>query len=346
MKKSNSRQAEKKIRKYIIGGKGVMRVFAWIFAVATVLLLLRCTAFRRTTDVADAVPFDPTVESDDYVYLDVVGVSSWICKYTTNNSYTVTYYAAEDVDGYLYILKMTPADYAKLAVQHQWWDSDKTGSMPKPYRLYGSSSHISADKLADCADSFVLGIDEFKDYFGTYALDVGSSPAEDSNAMFVVFTGICGLACLAFAYVTRYIFGGAKRALKLLRKRGELEQAAAELESSAAMPAGMDIARVTEHYVFGKSTGSVISYDDILRIYTSNVYNKGRVAASSVMVSTIDKKRITAASVAKGDASVAYIDSILSAILQHKSDVIVGWDKATNKAYAQLVKELKTKKKQ
>ena len=82
MKNTGSKQAEKKIRKYLIGKNSYWNVLAWLLAAGTLALLSMCTVFAKKDVDSDAMRFDPVNSGyKDYVYLDIYGISDWMYKY-------------------------------------------------------------------------------------------------------------------------------------------------------------------------------------------------------------------------------------------------------------------------
>ena len=341
MKNTGSKQAEKKIRKYIAGGMGIWNVLSWLALLGALATLSMCTVFAKSDDISKAAPFDPINSgNDDYVYLDIVGISDWFYEYTIDST-KQTYYVAMDNDGYRYIVEMKPSDMGKLTAQNDWWNSDATDKPPAAERVYGSPSSLSSDKIKDFSGVFEISEDEFEKYFGTKCFDAWSSPAKGTNSLYTFFTVILGVMWLMFSIASRSINGGAKRSIAALKRRGELDQAAAELEASSGGVIGLDRARATEHYLFGRGTGSVLRYEDILWFYDRSVYNRRTLAATYIVANTAEKKGINAVNFGAAGNTPQLVEQVSQIILEHNPDAMSGFSKENKREYKALAQQAK-----
>ena len=341
MKNTGSKQAEKKIRKYIAGGMGIWKVLSWLALLGALATLSMCTVFAKSDDMSKATPFDPINSgNDDYVYLDIAGISDWFYEYTIEST-KQTYYIAMDNDGYRYIVKMKPTDHSKLKEQNEWWNSDDTDNPPASERVYGSPSSLSSDKIKDFSGVFEISESEFKDYFGTKCFDAWTSPAKGSNSLYTFFTVILGVMWLVFTVASRSISGGVKRSINMLKRLGELDQAAAELEASSGGVIGLDRARATEHYLFGRGTGSVLRYEDILWFYDRSVYNRRTLAATYIVANTAEKKGINAINFGAAGNAPQLVEQVSQIILEHNPDAMSGFSRENKKEYKALAQQAK-----
>ena len=152
-----------------------------------------------------------------------------------------------------------------------------------PGRLYGTT-----DILYDF-DIERLGL-PLTEYEEIPYIEVGYRNLFDKNIHMLIFG--FPVLFLWYSFYTkgyRRLYGSARRNLKTLRKRGLLEQAAAELNAPGRydFPDGNGFA--TEHFVFTQGLGTVLCYEDIVRVYTEVFKNGGKTMWGMVNADT--KKR-------------------------------------------------------
>lgn len=144
-----------------------MRKIAALILAAALLTGLSCPVLAASDGIAitaalltglsspvpaasDAESFN--TKSGDYIYLDVIGLSSWIYRRGSH-----WYYLVSDVDGHMSIIELLPGQYNDTPADiRAYWDNE---SVPdEPVRFYGTVVDIDADLMAELADS--LGISE------------------------------------------------------------------------------------------------------------------------------------------------------------------------------------------
>ena len=340
MKNTGSKQAEKKIRKYLIGKNSYWNVLAWLLAAGTLALLSMCTVFAKKDVDSDAMRFDPVNSGyKDYVYLDIYGISDWMYKYI-KDGVTDYYYTAGNADGDLYIITMKQADYDQLKAQYDWWYNDAEGPAPQPARVYGGVSKLTDENITDFADFYGMSEEQFKYVFGTKYMEVGSSPAGERNSAFGYFAFTMGFIWFLTALLALSLNTGMKRSIKAIRKRGELERAAEELEAPESTRIGPDSARATEHYLFGHGTGYALRLEDILWFYTRNYYS-GSMAGSYIIANTSDRRNVSIINLGSGPDAPLLYEQVRSIITAHNPDVIIGKSGENKKKYKELVKSIK-----
>lgn len=328
--------SEKIIKKYI-GGSGAKKVFAWIFLLGLLATLPMWTVFRKEADPNSAVQFvGVSEENGDYVYLDIVGISDFVYKYTRRHV-TTTFYSAEDAEGYLYMLELTNSDYKKLTAQQEYWNrTDNTAPMPEPYRVYGQAENISTERISDFSEVWGLSTEEFVNAFGSKYIDVGSSSESESNTLWAIGSLFTGIFFLAFALENRKVKKNMNYCLDLLASKGELDAAAAELNDGNALLIGNEKARATANYLFGRKTGFVLNYADIAYCYTG-VKGSAKNMTGYFCVNTKDKKNINAADLGRKDYNL-YGGQLEAAVAEHNPNALVGNTMQNAAAYKEIYK--------
>lgn len=329
--------SEKTIKKYI-GVSAAKKVFAWIFLLGLLATLPMWTIFRKEADPESAVQFVGVSEkSGDYVYLDIVGISDFVYKYTRRHV-TTTFYSAEDAEGYLYMLELSNSDYEKLTAQQEYWNrTDDNAPMPEPYRVYGQAENISTERISDFSEVWGLSTEEFVDAFGSKYIDVGASKESDSNLGWTLGSLFCGIFALILGLENRKVKKNMNYCIDLLASKGELDAAAAELAEGGASIIGDDMARATANYLFGKRTGCAVRYDDIAYCYTTVNGTNRRNLTGSFVVCTKDKSGINAADLGKRDYNL-YGGQLEAAVAEHNPNALVGNTHQNAAAYKEIHK--------
>lgn len=331
--------AKKTLKKYA-GIPAWRKVVSWLLAALAVFSLLMCTAFKKTDDVNAAVPFDPiSSKNSEYVYLDIVGVSDWAYK-VTNDSATTYYYFAQDADGYYYTLTAKNQDLSNMTAQRNYWD-DENAAMPKAERVYGTPGKLSSEMKTDLAsECWEISVEEFENYFGDKALYTGVTPAGQSNDLWIFATFMAGLFWLLIAFLNRTVNKNLKKCLAVLKANDELEAAAEELNAENTVEISKKSGKISEHYVFGRKTGSVLRHADIAWVYPSVTRSYGAAVRSSLVANTLGRKSIEAmkldAFAFQDEASKA-----ISMIAEHNPNVLIGMTKDNTKKYKELRKSAK-----
>lgn len=129
--------------------------------------------------------------------------------------------------------------------------------------------------------------------------------------------------------------------LKRLEELGLLEKAAEELDSPSATVVGKGKGVLTENFLFGKNTGLVLPYTDILWTYkhkqTTTVLFIPVQTVESLMICTAKKQAIQAINLGGKDKKEELKNAILT-IYQKNPNVLVGYSQENQKAYKALRK--------
>lgn len=323
----------KKVRKYI-GASGLRRFFCCLFAALTLLSLL---PMLKKDKVENAVSFDPVYSSVfNYVYLDAVGVSDW--AYRQYDEYDpsdfVTFNFAEDAEGYLYTVffdEITPEKMG-MSEQREYWDREsKDAAQPEPVRIYGTVSRFTAKERKDFAEYWGISKEEFRDYFGKKYMRVGDTTWDTYGGIWIV-------AALILGVITMVVFEGAGKIKKNRKKCLSAlsgDNVAYEFEAPTTASINDDRGRASAHYLYGRHTGTVLKYEDILWCYIFPDSGKAKSAAYLTAYTASDK--LTAVKL-KRSADDESFGNIISIITQHNPDVLVGYTPDNMRAYAERCK--------
>ena len=321
--------SQKVIRKYI-GRSPVGTVIGWIaLALTAVFIIMGITAGSNTDEVA--APFYPT-ESDTgtFAYVDVVGISDWLCQYDGD-----TYYTVLDAEGYMYTAKVGNSDFRKMSAQYDYFMYEDA-EIPEPYRLEGIVRSVSGTVRSTLAEVWEITNTEYEQYFGTLMLDATSSPSSEAGAVWYVgalFAFIFGL-CMVLVFLP--IQSATKKSLNRLEEQDLTDRAAQQLGSGSYTTVGKDLIRMSENVFFAKNTGLAVPYSDILWIYKRTVRTNLVIVNLYLVVCTKDKEYTIHLG---GTKAESLLQQAAVTIAEKNPSVLIGFNKENKKAYKELKKQ-------
>ena len=327
--------AKKTIKKYICPGVW-MSVMGWLLAavmvVSLVLGLATLTGTDSETQAAEFYPDDSP--RGTMAYIDVVGVSSWLYQYDE-----AVYYNVEDTEGYLYTVRLSDAQYKAMSAQQAYWErADENEPVPAPYRLEGLVKDIPSDVRENLAECWSITTAEYDQYFGTGYLNATTTVGQEASAGFffvALLSFIFGLLCLIFSLRAG---GNAKKCLRQLEERGLLEKAAGQLEFTEGHTViGKKRGILTQDFLFGKGTGVVVAYDDILWAYQQDRRRNFVVVNCYLMVATRFMSAQGAIDLNRADRQ-GTLGYALSLIVQRNPKVLQGFTSENVQAYKAMVR--------
>ena len=263
--------SQKIIKKYIMPG-GFCRFGRIVFTLLTVALLVMGFV-TLNTDTGEAVPFHPIdTPTKTMAYIDVVGLSNWLYQ-----SDSVTYYSVEDDMGNLYTVRLKDSQVQEMAAQEKYWNREtELEPMPAPYRLEGYVQSASTEVKSSLAKSWDISTEEYEMYFGLNYLNATTSVASEKAAGWFVGALFAFLFALFFLLIYGRAASMAKKCLKHLEERNLTDRAAQQLENTAGHTViGKNKAIMTQEFLFGKGTGAVLPYSEILWAYKQEVRRYG-----------------------------------------------------------------------
>ena len=339
--KTSANIAEKKIIKYIAKDLVIINICRTVFAITAIILLLMGTVFSKSDSPETAMELGAVkTEKNSYAYFDAAEVSDIV--YHDKDDKDRVYTSVDDRKGAAYIIKLSDGEYTSLKAKVR-------SSEGEPVRIYGAVSGIPNIPKIELASAYSMSSDEFKAYFGETCLEVGSTPSGNIASIYRSIAALFGMFWFVMTYGgTGYQISDARRSIKKLKKLGELEKAAAELEAAQANGASTGMSGypvnyiATDNYLFGKETGSALAYDDILMVYPKS---KAGIKTSSkyCIAMTADKKKHYAALIGVYDANAEAQE--IAAIIRHHNPVVLYGNTFENKRqYSALCRQANGRK--
>lgn len=324
--------AQKTIKKYIVP-KTQTIISTILVVVAIVLAVLGVVAMKGAdTEALEFYPNDS--ETGTMGYIDVVGISDWLYQYDS-----AVYYTALDAEGYLYIVRLSDKQFKELAPQLEYFnDETDTVAMPEAFRLEGLVSNISSDARSTIAEVWQLTTAEYDQYFGAKYLDATTDTAAAAFAPWLVFAMISGLFGLVFLILSLRAAGLAKKCLNRLEELGLTERAAQQAEfADSNTLIGKNRGMLSQEFLFGKGTGVVVPYSDILWCYQLDRKRNFIPVNSYLMVGTKSLGAVQAVDLNRNDRNGVIAEAI-DHIAQHNPEAMVGYSRELAKAFNAIVK--------
>ena len=325
--------SKKIIKKYIMPGTFVRVgcvLFTLILALTLVMGILTLTA-----DVADPVEFYPSeTPTGTMAYIDVVGISGWAYKYDD-----AVYYTVEDAEGYMYTVRLKDSQFDAMTAQQTYWDrATEYEPVPQPYRLVGYVQTATDDIKQNMSDAWGISEQEYVQYFGTLYLNATTSVgAENSAGWFLgaLFSGMFALLCLIFQLRASKV---SKKCLKVLEERCLLDKAAQQLDNPVDhLIIGKNRGILTQDFIFGKGTGAVVAYSDVLWAYKQDQRRNFVVASSYLMAGTPWMAVEGIIDLNRADRE-GYIGDALAKIAEKNPEALLGYTNENRKAYKAALK--------
>lgn len=325
--------SKKIIKKYIMPG-ALVRVGLWVMLAALVVTLAG-GILALNADVADPVEFYPSeTPAGTMAYIDVVGLSGWVYQYDD-----MIYYNVEDAYGYLYTVRLKDSQVKAMSAQEVYWNrSSDTAPMPEPYHLVGYVQNTTSSMKENLSQAWGISTAEYDEYFGTLFLNATTSVGAENSALWFVgalFSGMFFLLCLILQMRAGKV---AKKCLNALEERCLLEKAAGQLEQEMGHTViGKNRGILTQDFVFGKGTGAVIPYSDILWAYKQDQRRNFVVASSYLMAGTAWMGVESVIDLNKADRN-GEIGDALAIIAQRNPEALLGYTNTNRKAYKAALK--------
>lgn len=327
---------KKIIKKYIMPN-ALVRLGCVVFSLLLVLTLIMGLA-EMGAETPDPVEFFPSeTETGTMAYIDVVGVSNWLYQYDD-----AIYYTVEDAYGYMYTVRLKDSQYKAMTAQQAYWNRESdTEPMPEPYHLVGYVQTTTDTIKESLAQSWDITTAEYDQYFGTLFLNATTSVgAENSAGWFLgaLFSGLFALLCIIFQTRAAKV---SKKCLKVLEERCLLEKAAQQLENPVNhLVIGKNRGILTQDFIFGKGTGAVVAYSDILWAYKQEQRRNFVVVSSYLMAGTAWMGVEGIIDLNRADRE-GYIGDALARIAEQNPEALLGYTNENRKAYKAAMKSAK-----
>lgn len=325
--------SEKTIRKYIL--RPWMKTVGLVLTLAAAVCLIMGFYSLGTADNSAAAFYPDDSETGTMAYIDVVGISPWLYK---NDS--IVYYTAMDAEGYLYTVRLSERQLKQMNAQQEYWlDESEDAAAPAPYRLEGYVKETTASIRSNICDVWQITEAEYARHFGAKYLDATTSVSMESATPGFV------LALLFFfsGFIFLLIYWSSSRvAKKCLRRLEELcltERAAQQLQNTEHhMVIGKNKGLLSQDFLFGRGTGIVVPYSEILWCYQQNRRVNLIPVDSYLMVGT-KATAVVAAVDLGGNDSKGIIAQALAIICQRNPNAMAGYTAEASRAFNAIRKE-------
>lgn len=268
----------------------------WILGGILALLTAGCIVMglltqRNSADI-EATPLGDEVWLDDYNYIDVQYMSTWIYKVTLNSGDRLTFYLAWDAEGYGYLVQMEDAEYARFAdivaytysnesdLLEATGQGDSTTSelamyipltesaVPPAVRLTGMICETPSEYINDIVEGDGMTAEDFIYTYGDFYIDSGKTPVAGDNGWIYIAVLLATAAFIVLAVAECYS-AQLRGTLKPLRKSGLLERAESEFHYLQG-----DLrsdALVSTAFLYGRRQNIVLPLADVLWIYRHDI---------------------------------------------------------------------------
>lgn len=324
--------SKKTIKRYILR-KPWMKAVGIILCVAAVVLAAMGFAALGAAD-NDAAEFYPgETPAGTMAYVDVIGVSDWLYQYDD-----AVYYTVLDAEGYLYTVRLSDSGFDDLKAQNDYWHDDSASApVPEAVRLTGYVQNVTSDVRSNLAEVWGITTAEYDQYFGGRFLNTTTSTGEQASMpwfMGALFAILFGLFCLMMTGRSEKI---AKKCLARLEELNLLERAARQVENVEVNTIiGKSKGMLSQEFLFGKGTGVVVPYTEILWCYQQDRKRNFVPVNSYLMVATSYMDAQCAVDLDRYDRK-GVISGAIEEIAQRNHNVLIGYSRENGQAYRSMV---------
>lgn len=324
--------AQKTIKKYILP-KTMSTISIILVVLALVCAVMGIAALGGADDTAlEYYPNESAVGS--MAYINVIGVSDWLYQ----NDEAI-YYTAMDTEGYLYTVRLSDSQFKSLSAQFDYWmDENEDAIPPAPFKLEGLVRDITSDIRSTLAECWEMTTVEYDQYFGNTFLDATSSPSEEASAPWFFGALLLGCFGLVFLLVSGRSKRNAKKCLRRLEELGLTERAAQQVEMADSNTIiGKNRGMLSRDFLFGKGTGMVVPYSDIIWAYQLDRKRNFVPVNSYLMVGTMATAVEGAIDLNRPDKQ-GCISEAMEIIAQRNPEAMIGYSKEFAKNFSAIRK--------
>lgn len=319
--------AQKTIKKYILP-KTMTIISALLVVIGLVLAVLGIVAMSNAdTEALEFYPDESATNS--MAYIDVVAVSDWAYQYDE-----AVYYTAMDADGYLYTVRLNDSVFKQMAEQNEYWNTDDENAVaPAPFRLEGVVKDASNDTRDSMAEAWDMTAEEYYQYFGHKYIDATTNSRTEALGPWLFGAIMFCLFGIVFLFLSGKANRNAKKCLARLEELGMLERAAQQVEMTDSNTIiGKNRGMLSRDFLFGKGTGMVVAYSDILWAYQQDRKRNLVPVNSYLMVGTMATAVEGAVDLNRNDRH-GYIAEALEIIGQRNPEAMIGYSRDFAKAF-------------
>ncbi len=298
----------------------------WITAACMVIAIcciVKAVQVQRYREAMEPSPLLVGEEQPgDYSYIDVVDMTDWVYRVTDRSGSEKVFYFAGDADGYVYLVRLSDAQYARFA--------DISDEPPAPVHLTGVLCTVPKRYIPDLAEVDGTTVEEYIAYYGDYYIDAVMTPADMDNGF---LTG----AAAAFTVAVILLLQSAvlsvqfAKEIKRLKREGLLERAEYEFQRSRSdLHAAV---RLSDTFIYGRHSDLARPLTDVLWVY----WHEGSVV--DVHLLTTDGRDCMLR--LSGNAARRSAEEILQAVSVRNSKVLVGRTRENSLRYDQQVPRIR-----
>lgn len=313
------------------------KILLAILCASALILIAAWGVMGMDLSRGEALPFDPVnvTQEGKYVSLEVIGIDDWSAE--RGNEY---YYVAQGSDTLLYLVRISQSDFNAMQTQYNYWVSTISDvpaaepASPVPLVISGYSTALPDDILAAVAQTYSYSEEEMAGYLGDYYLDaVGGTYSQNRQAL-LFFAVVCAFIALVIAFSVWKKNKNIEKSLTSLEQSGQLLSAWNELSACRYNDSGEGI-DLTEHYIFAKGNGEIISYSDIVWAYEHLIRRRFTVVNRYVLLCLKDNTK-RAVMPLKNRQTVN--ERILAAIAEKNPAAMLGYSKENKQKYKEMSK--------
>lgn len=281
----------------------------WITAACMVIAICCMVKAVQVERYREAMEPSPLLvgeeQAGDYSYTDVMYMTDWAYQVTDRSGSEKVFYFAGDADGYVYLVRLSDAQYAEFAAI--------SGELPVPVRLTGVLCTVSKRYIPDLAEADGTTIEEYIAYYGDYYIDAVMMPADMDNGFLTgaiaAFTAAVILLLQSAVFSVQFM-----KEMKRLKREGLLERA--EYEFQRARGDLHAAVRLSDTFIYGRHSNLARPLTDVLWVY----WREGGVV--DVHLLTTDGRDCMLR--LSGDAACRSAEEILQAVSVRNAKVLVG----------------------
>ena len=314
-----------------------------LFIMATCLTFLGLKNKNKELPAPISI-LDVKKNENRYSYVEVAIKPYLFAVYEINKKEdTAKYYLVMDKNNHLYILYMKEKEFNLLNVD---------SITEQPMVVYGYAKPITYDLKKQAIKSYnefmqfeYLNMDNFKEYVGTYYLDM-KTPINDST---IYCFGVLIFGLLSIGAITLYI-------IKNLKNRNMMKELTPEIlkkiDTELALQVNNDYEKMKfyllkNYLVDLENNIIIIPYSNILWIYPYDRTYNGLLVNKYLKVITKDKKTYAVASTRALDENKDEIlEEIEQKLKEKNQNIIIGYSKENKKKVKDLLKETKKEQEQ
>lgn len=339
----------KKTAKWIIWG--------YVLCIVAIIGSAFWIAYREENETPEPMDFTTDgaigMEIDQYVYLDVQGLTSEVAIYgDVDNEYSSEndrYYIALN-QGYMYIVDL---DFDTIDLLKPWQDylysEEENPTQPEPVKIYGMTESISSELKQMILDYYNEGLTEelqltesdFENYFGSVLLNVRREPVDTSLQALIIVAAVCTIIVTFIIHIAMFV--EKNRVKKYLKKNEYEDDLARQLDDFVEEKHYKDRVILTKDFFVDLKYGgfAVFKYSDVKWIHIHNLKTYGVTSSSSIIVHLADGKTKIQGLEIPGSPTDEFM-GILNRICEKvPADCLKGYTSENKKAFKEYKKELK-----